>query len=91
MKYNKNVNITNTNSNYILYSVANYKPYIINSVNEIVNKFIDISIQCCSDGFKVNTFNDENKLLAYALQSTCENEIMQFNLKSHEKKDEESK
>lgn len=62
-------------------------------LNRIVKKFIDMSIQCCSDGFQVKTINDENKLLAYALQLTCENEIMQFKLKNYEnyeKNDEEA-
>jgi hypothetical protein len=60
-------------------------------LNEIVKKFIDISIQCCSDGFEVKTFNDENKLLAYALQVTCENELMQFNLKQYKVNDADKK
>lgn len=51
-------------------------------IQKIVAQFIEISIQCCSDGFEVVTFNDENKLLAFALQALCENQIMQFNLKA---------
>ena len=51
-------------------------------IQKIVLQFIEISIQCCSDGFEVVTFNDENKLLAFALQALCENQIMQFNLKA---------
>jgi hypothetical protein len=54
----------------------------VDLLNEIVVKFIEISIQCCSDGFEVVTFNDNNKLLAFALQALCENKIMEFNLKA---------
>ena len=52
------------------------------SIQKIVTHFIEISIQCCSDGFELVTFNEQNKLLAFALQALCENQIMQFNLKA---------
>ncbi len=58
----------------------------VDLLHEVVIKFIEISIQCCSDGFEVVTFNDNNKLLAFALQALCENQIMQINLKHYEKK-----
>jgi len=56
-------------------------------LQDIVKKFIEISIQCCSDGYEVTTFSDANKLLAYAIQATCENEMMAINLKRYESKD----
>jgi len=56
-------------------------------LQNIVKEFIEISIQCCSDGFEVTTFSDTNKLLAYAIQATCENEMMAINLKRYESKD----
>jgi hypothetical protein len=52
------------------------------SIQKIVTQFIEISVQCCSDGFELVTFNEQNKLLAFALQALCENQIMQFNLKA---------
>jgi hypothetical protein len=42
MKSSKNVDISTNNSNYILYSVANYKPFIVNSVPEILNSFVSV-------------------------------------------------
>ncbi len=51
------------------------------SIQKIATQFIEISIQCCSDGFELVTFNEQNKLLALALQALCENQIMQMNLK----------
>jgi hypothetical protein len=33
-------------------------------IQQIVTQFIEISVQCCSDGFEIVTFNEENKLLA---------------------------
>jgi hypothetical protein len=42
MKNTKNVDTSTNNSNYILYSVANYKPFISNSVSEILNSFVSI-------------------------------------------------
>ena len=51
-------------------------------IQKIVSQFIEISIQCCSDGFEIVTFNEKNKLLAFALQALCENQIMQLNLKA---------
>ena len=52
------------------------------SIQKIVTQFIQLSIQCCSDGFELVTFNEQNKLLAFALQALCENQIMQSNLKA---------
>ncbi len=57
----------------------------VDLLHEIVIKFIEISVQCCSDGFEVVTFNDKNKLLAFALQALCENQIMQIKIKHYEK------
>lgn len=51
-------------------------------IQKIVTQFIEISVQCCSDGFEVVTFNEENKLLALAIQSLSENRMMQFNLQN---------
>ena len=53
-------------------------------LQHIIRLYIDISIQCCSDGFEVVTFSDNNKLLAMAMQALCENEMMQINLRLKE-------
>jgi hypothetical protein len=45
MKNNKNCNSLSDNSNYILYSVSNYKPVIDNSVSEILTKFVSVIIE----------------------------------------------
>ena len=71
---------------YLLFTSPLFQKEDIDAMKEYVKKFIDISIQCCSDGFEINTFNDNNKLLAYAIQATCENEMMQVNLKQYQSK-----
>jgi len=53
-------------------------------IQQIVTQFIEISVQCCSDGFEIVTFNEENKLLALAVQALSENRMMQFNLQNSE-------
>ena len=53
-------------------------------IQQIVTQFIEISVQCCSDGFEIVTFNEENKLLALAIQALSENRMMQFNLQNSE-------
>lgn len=76
------------------YETQNYLPFTsplfskddIDLLQEYVRKFIQISIQCCSDGFEVTTFSETNKLLAYAIQVTCENEMMQVNLQHFQSK-----
>ncbi len=67
---------------YLPFTSPSFKSDDVDLLHEIIKKFIDISIQCCSNGFEVVTFNDDNKLLAFALQATCENEMMQINLKA---------
>ena len=54
-------------------------------LNQIVEKFIEISIQCCSDGFEIVTFNDNNKLLAFTIGALSDNQILQFKLNNYEK------
>lgn len=49
-------------------------------LEKIIHLYIDISIQCCSDGFEVVTFGEHNKLLAMTMQALCENEMMRINL-----------
>lgn len=76
------------------YETQNYLPFTsplffkedVTVLNEYVKKFIHISIQCCSDGFEVTTFNEYNKLLTYAIQVTCENEMLQVNLQHYQSK-----
>ena len=58
-------------------------------LQQIIRRYIDISIQCCSDGFEVVTFSDNNKLLALTMQALCENEMMQINLRLKEGKQNE--
>jgi len=53
-------------------------------LNKIVERFIEISIQCCSDGFEVVTFNDNNKLLAFTITVLSDNQILKYNLKQVE-------
>ena len=53
-------------------------------IQQIVTQFIEISVQCCSDGFEIVTFNEQNKLLALAVQALSENRMMQLNLQSSE-------
>ena len=53
-------------------------------IQQIVTQFIEISVQCCSDGFEIVTFNEENKLLALAVQALSENRMLQFNLQNSE-------
>jgi len=45
MKNNKNCNSLSDNSNYILYSVSNYKEVIDNTVSEILTKFVSVIIE----------------------------------------------
>ena len=45
MKNNKLVNSLSDNSNYILYSVVNYKTIIDNSISEILTKFVSVIIE----------------------------------------------
>jgi hypothetical protein len=73
------------NQHFIPFTSPVVKFEDVDLLHEIVIKFIEISIQCCSDGFEVITFNDNNKLLAFALQALCENQIMQIKLKHYEK------
>ena len=54
-------------------------------IQQIVTQFIEISVQCCSDGFEIVTFNEDNKLLALAIQALSENRMMQFSLQNSER------
>lgn len=54
------------------------------NIQKIVAQFIEISVQCCSDGFEIVTFNERNKLLALAIQALSENRMMQFSLQNSE-------
>lgn len=67
---------------YLPFCSASFNDEDTESIQKIVSQFIEISIQCCSDGFEIVTFNEKNKLLAFALQALCENQIMQLNLKA---------
>ena len=67
---------------YLPFSSELFNDEDTESIQKIVTQFIEISIQCCSDGFEIVTFNEKNKLLAFALQALCENQIMQHNLKA---------
>jgi hypothetical protein len=67
---------------YLPFSSELFNDEDTESIQKIVTQFIEISIQCCSDGFEIVTFNEKNKLLAFALQALCENQIMQLNLKA---------
>lgn len=41
---------------------------------EIIKEFMQFAFDCCSAGFEVVTFNDNNKLLALAMQLLCESQ-----------------
>jgi len=75
------------NQQYLPFTSDIFENDDVELLQNIVKEFIEISIQCCSDGFEVTTFSDTNKLLAYAIQATCENEMMAINLKRYESKD----
>lgn len=93
-------NLVNSNNQVFLcmfvwgYDSQHYLPFTsplfrkedVDVLQNYIKQFIQISIQCCSDGFEVVTFNDNNKLLAYAIQATCENEMMQINMQHYQSK-----
>lgn len=56
------------------------------SIVNTIKSFITFSIDCCSNGFLFKTMNEENKLLALAIQALCENEMMQRSLAIYESK-----
>ena len=72
---------------YLPFTSGIFESNDVELLQNIVKEFIEISIQCCSNGYEVTTFSDTNKLLAYAIQATCENEMMAINLKRYESKD----
>lgn len=53
-------------------------------IMKFVKSFVDCLVGCSCKGFTLKTLNDENKLLALAIQALCENEIMQLNLSKYE-------
>jgi hypothetical protein len=69
---------------YLPFTSPLFQKEDVGALQEYVEDFIKISIQCCSDGFEVTTFNENNKLLAYAIQATCENQMMQINLQRYQ-------
>lgn len=71
---------------YLPFTSQKFSKDDVEALQEYVEQFIQISIQCCSDGFEVTTFNENNKLLAYAIQATCENEMLQINLQHYQGK-----
>ena len=45
MKNGKNTSSFNDDTSYILYSIANYRPNIENSIQDILNRFVSVIIE----------------------------------------------
>jgi hypothetical protein len=65
---------------YLPFSSGLFDDDEVDTVLNIVKKFIEVAMQMSSSGFEFRSFNENNKLLSMLIQVLCENELMQLKL-----------
>jgi hypothetical protein len=69
---------------YLPFSSGLFEDDEVDTLLNIVKKFIEVAMQMDSIGFEFCSLNENNKLLCMLIQVLCENELMQLKLEYYQ-------